>query len=263
MNMQHLLFSLDAGVATLRLNRAEQLNSFNAQMQAEMIEALHVISNLPSLRVLVLTGEGRGFCAGQDLKERSVSLQGAEIDLSISLEHFYNPLIRLLRALPVPVICAVNGVAAGAGANIALACDLVLAARSSTFIQAFCNIGLIPDSGGTWALPRLMGLPRAKALCLLGLPLSAEQAEQYGLIYRCVDDAELEQETQRLATHLAKQPTYALGLIKQALNGSFDNSFEQQLELEKNLQQLAGRSEDYQEGVRAFMEKRAPHFKGK
>lgn len=263
MNFKYLLFSFDAGIATLSLNRPERLNSFNREMQDEMMAALHLIHQLHALRVLVLTAEGRSFCAGQDLNERSVSPEGLPPDLALSLEQFYNPMIRQLRTLPVPVICAVNGVAAGAGANIALACDLVLAARSSSFIQAFCSIGLIPDSGGTWTLPRLVGMPRAKALSLLGLPLGAEHAEQYGLIYRCVDDAQLQDEVQRLATHFAQQPTYALGLIKQALNASFDHSFEQQLELETNLQQLAGRTADYLEGVHAFMEKRSPVFQGR
>ncbi|MNE11001.1 1,2-epoxyphenylacetyl-CoA isomerase [compost metagenome] len=168
-----------------------------------------------------------------------------------------------MRDLPLPVICAVNGVAAGAGANIPLACDLVLAARSASFIQAFCKIGLIPDSGGTWTLPRLVGMARAKALALLGNRLTAEQAEQWGLIYQCVEDAELRDEALKLARHLATQPTYGLALIKRSLNASLSNSFDEQLELEKDLQRLAGRSEDYREGVGAFMEKRTPSFKGR
>ena len=184
MNFEHILFSIEAGVALLSLNRPDQLNSFNTQMHGEVKEALKQVRQNPDVRVLLLTGEGRGFCAGQDLSDRNVAPGSAVPDLGESIEKFYNPLIRQLRDLPLPVICAVNGVAAGAGANIPLACDLVLAARSASFIQAFCKIGLIPDSGGTWTLPRLVGMARAKALALLGNRLSAEQAEQWGLIYR-------------------------------------------------------------------------------
>lgn len=180
MNFQHILFAIEEGVATLSLNRPEQLNSFNAQMHAEVREALKQVRQNPEVRVLLLSGEGRGFCAGQDLGDRNVAPDAAAPDLGESIEQYYNPLIRALRDLPLPVICAVNGVAAGAGANIPLACDLVLAARSASFIQAFCKIGLIPDSGGTWTLPRLVGTARAKALMLLGERLSAEQAEQWG-----------------------------------------------------------------------------------
>ncbi|BCA28541.1 2-(1,2-epoxy-1,2-dihydrophenyl)acetyl-CoA isomerase PaaG [Metapseudomonas otitidis] len=263
MTFEHILFSIEAGVATLSLNRPEQLNSFNAQMHGEVREALKQVRQDPAVRVLLLTGEGRGFCAGQDLADRNVAPGSEAPDLGTSIEQFYNPLIRTLRDLPMPVVCAVNGVAAGAGANIPLACDLVLAARSASFIQAFCKIGLIPDSGGTWTLPRLVGMARAKALALLGERLSAEQAEQWGLIHRVVDDAALRDEALKLARHLATQPTYGLALIKRSLNASLDNSFDQQLELERDLQRLAGRSEDYREGVSAFMAKRTPVFKGR
>lgn len=262
MSFQHILFSIEDGVALLSLNRPEQLNSFNADMHLEVREALKQVRQSAQARVLLLTGEGRGFCAGQDLSDRNVAPGAERPDLGHSIEQFYNPLIRSLRDLPMPVICAVNGVAAGAGANIPLACDLVLAARSASFIQAFCRIGLIPDSGGTWLLPRLVGMARAKALAMLGERLSAEQAEQWGLIHRVVDDAELRDEALRLARHLAAQPTHGLALIKRSLNASFDNSFDQQLTLERDLQRLAGRSDDYREGVSAFMEKRTPTFKG-
>ena len=263
MDFQHILFSIEDGVALLSLNRPEQLNSFNTAMHLEVREALKQVRQHNEVRVLLLTGEGRGFCAGQDLSDRNVA-PGAEMpDLGLSIEQFYNPLIRSLRDLPLPVICAVNGVAAGAGANIPLACDLVLAARSASFIQAFCKIGLVPDSGGTWNLPRLVGPARAKALALLGERLSAEQAEQWGLIYRVVDDADLRDEALKLARHLATQPTYGLALVKRAFNASASNSFDEQLELERDLQRLAGRSEDYREGVSAFMNKRTPTFKGR
>lgn len=262
MTFEHILFSIEDGVARLSLNRPEQLNSFNTQMHEEVRQALKTVRQSSEARVLLLTAEGRGFCAGQDLGDRNVAPGAAAPDLGDSIERFYNPLIRTLRELPMPVICAVNGVAAGAGANIPLACDLVLAARSASFIQAFCKIGLIPDSAGTWALPRLVGMARAKALTLLGDRLSAEQAVEWGLIYRCVDDADLRDEALKLARHLATQPTYGLALIKRSLHASLDNSFEQQLTLERDLQRLAGRSEDYREGVSAFMAKRTPVFKG-
>ena len=263
MNFEHILFTVEDGVATLSLNRPEQLNSFNTKMHNEVREALKHVRQNSAVRVLLLTGEGRGFCAGQDLSDRNVAPDSEMPDLGESIDKFYNPLIRSLRDLPVPVICAVNGVAAGAGANIPLACDLVLAARSASFIQAFCKIGLIPDSGGTWTLPRLIGTARAKALMLLGERLSAEQAEQWGLIYRAVDDEALRDEALKLARHLATQPTYGLSLIKRGLNASLNNSLDEQLELERDLQRLAGRSEDYREGVAAFMDKRTPVFKGR
>jgi len=263
MQFEHILFSVEHGVALLSLNRPKQLNSFNEAMHLEVQQALGHVRDTPDIRALLLTGEGRGFCAGQDLADRATSPESGPPDLGDSIERFYNPLICALRDLPIPVICAVNGVAAGAGANIPLACDLVLAARSARFIQAFCKIGLIPDSGGTFFLPRLIGMARAKALTLLGEPLSADDALQWGLIYRVVDDEALRDETLKLARHLATQPTYGLALIKQSLNTSFDHDFNTQIELERDLQRQAGRSEDYREGVSAFMQKRTPVFKGR
>lgn len=263
MSFEHILFTIEQGVATLTLNRPEQLNSFNAQMHKEVREALKQVRQNPEVRCLLITGSGRGFCAGQDLGDRNVAPGAVAPDLGESIEKNYNPLIRALRDLPMPVICAVNGVAAGAGANIALACDITLAAKSASFIQAFCKIGLVPDSGGTWTLPRAVGMARAKALALLGDRLSAEQAEQWGMIWRCVDDAALQDEALKLARQLATQPTYGLALIKRALNASASNSFDEQLDLERDLQRLAGRSEDYREGVAAFMAKRTPEFKGR
>lgn len=257
-----ILLDINQGVALLTLNRPDRLNSFNAQMHDEMATAIRQIKKDNSVRALVITGAGRGFCAGQDLSDRNVA-PGSEVpDLGESIEQRYNPLLRSLRELPMPVICAVNGVAAGAGANIALACDIVLAGQSASFIQAFCKIGLIPDSGGTWSLPHLVGMARAKGLALLGDKLSAEQAEQWGLIWRCVADEQLLPAAMAMAEHLATQPTRGLALIKRALHASTTQSFDAQLDLERDLQRLAGRTEDYREGVSAFMEKRTPQFKG-
>lgn len=263
MSEQTILLEIEQGVALLTLNRPGSLNSFNADMHAEMRSAISQIRKNPEVRALLITGAGRGFCAGQDLSDRNVA-PGAEVpDLGESIEKRYNPLLRSLRDLPMPVICAVNGVAAGAGANIALACDITLAARSASFIQAFCKIGLIPDSGGTWSLPRLVGMARAKALAMLGDKISAEQAAAWGMIWQCVDDEQLMDEALKLARHLASQPTAGLALIKRALNASMNNSFDEQLDLERDLQRLAGRTEDYREGVAAFIEKRKPEFKGR
>jgi 2-(1,2-epoxy-1,2-dihydrophenyl)acetyl-CoA isomerase len=263
MDFQTIEFHQDAGgVATLTLNRPDRLNSFNEQMHREVQEALASLQDSDA-RVLLLTGNGRGFCAGQDLSDRNVAAGDDAPDLSYSIENFYNPLIRTLTDLPLPVICAVNGVAAGAGANIALACDLVIAARSASFIQAFAKIGLVPDSGGTWQLPRLVGLARAKGLAMLADKLPAERAEQWGLIWQCVDDDALMDTANGLAAHLANQPTRGLALTKQALHASTTNSLDEQLDLERDLQRQAGLTEDYREGVAAFMEKRTPRFTGR
>ena len=262
MTQPSILLEIDQGVALLTLNRPDSLNSFNAEMHAEIRDAIRQVRKNAEVRALVITGAGRGFCAGQDLSDRNVAPGAEAPDLGESIEKRYNPLLRSLRELPMPVICAVNGVAAGAGANIALACDLTLAAKSASFIQAFCKIGLIPDSGGTWSLPHLVGMARAKGLALLGDKLPAEKAEQWGLIWRCVEDDQLMDEAMQLARHLATQPTRGLALIKRALHASTDNTFDQQLDLERDLQRLAGRTDDYREGVAAFMEKRTPNFKG-
>ena len=262
MPQSSILLEIDQGVALLTLNRPDNLNSFNAEMHQAMRAALSQIRKDASVRALVITGSGRGFCAGQDLGDRNVAASDPAPDLGESIEKRYNPMLRTLRDLPLPVICAVNGVAAGAGANIALACDITLAARSASFIQAFCKIGLIPDSGGTWTLPRLAGMARAKGMALLGDKISAEQAESWGMIWRCVDNDQLMEEAMKLARHLATQPTKGLALIKRAMNASANNTFDEQLDLERDLQRLAGRTEDYREGVAAFMEKRQPSFKG-
>ncbi len=257
-----LLFSIDDGVAKLTLNRPDKLNSFNAQMHDDMRAAMKIIEQDQQIRCLLISGSGRGFCAGQDLGDRAVSADDETPDLGLSLEQNYNPLLRRLVNLEKPVICAVNGVAAGAGANIALACDIVLAARSASFIQSFSKIGLIPDSGGSWMLPRLIGRARALAITLLGEKIPAEKAQQWGMIWQCVDDDALMAQAEKLARFMATQPTRGYGLIKRAINLSANNSFDQQLDVERDLQRLAGRSDDYREGVDAFMQKREARFTG-
>lgn len=258
-----VLFERADGVAELTLNRPERLNAFTEAMHRELAAHLDRIEADPGVRAVLLTGAGRGFCAGQDLGDRMMGEGDAPPDLGDTLERLYNPLVRRIRALDRPVVCAVNGVAAGAGANIALACDIVLAARSAVFIQAFCRIGLVPDSGGTWFLPRLVGEARARALALLGEKVSAEQAEAWGMIWRAVDDERLLDEARGLARQLASGPTRGLGSIKRALAASWANDLDAQLDLERDLQREAGRTADYREGVRAFMEKRPPRFEGR
>ena len=256
-------FNMITGVAQLTLNRPDKLNSFNSEMHREVREALTIVRTNPAIRCLLITGNGRGFCAGQDLGDRSVAADENMPDLGDSVEKNYNPLIRALTTLELPVICAVNGVAAGAGASIAFACDIVVAARSASFVQAFCKIGLLPDSGSTWILPRIAGMARARGLALLGDKLPAEKAEQWGMIWKCVDDDKLQQETIAMAQHLATQPTKGLALIKRALKASTSNSLDEQLELEKEFMRIGGCTDDYREGVAAFMEKRKPTFKGR
>jgi 2-(1,2-epoxy-1,2-dihydrophenyl)acetyl-CoA isomerase len=261
--MSSILTSLDAGVLSITLNRPDKLNSFNPEMHQLLKAALERARDEAAVRAVLLTGAGKGFCAGQDLSERKVAAGAAPIDLSVTIGSYYNPLVRRMRELPKPIVCAVNGVAAGAGANIALACDLVIAARSASFLQAFSRIGLIPDSGGTWFLPRLAGSARAMGLALLADKLPAEDAERWGIIWKAVDDAQLMDEAASIARKLAEGPTKAYGLIKKALYASASNTLDAQLDLERDLQREAGVSEDYREGVAAFMQKRKPAFKGK
>ena len=264
MSYDNILFSLEGGIARLTLNRPDRLNSFNDAMHGEVRDALgRVQAEATSARVLLLTGTGRGFCAGQDLSDRAVAPGSEPVDLGASIERNYIPLVLALRELPMPVVCAVNGVAAGAGANLALACDIVLAAKSASFIQAFCKIGLIPDSGGTYFLPRLVGTARAMGLAMLGDKLTAEQAAAWGLIWQCVEDAELSAVTDKLLASLAQAPTRGLAAIKQAIHAASGNSLPEQLEVERDLQRALGYGEDYREGVAAFIAKRPPQFTGR
>jgi len=259
---ENIRLEVAAGVATLTLNRPDRLNSFTVAMHADVRAALDAVRAERAVRCLVLTGAGRGFCAGQDLGDRAVAPSDQPLDLGASIQNYYRPLVLALRGLPMPVIAAVNGVAAGAGANIALACDLVFAARSASFIQSFSKIGLVPDSGGTWVLPRLVGQARAMGLAIFGDKLSAEQAEQWGLIWKCVDDTELMPTVRKAAEQLAGGPTRGFARTKQAIFAASGLTFEASLDLERDFQRELGRSPDYREGVAAFMEKRAPRFTG-
>ena len=262
MSYQTILYDVTGGIARLTLNRPERLNSFNAAMHAELREALARVAG-DGARVLVLTGAGRGFSAGQDLGERQGLPDGARADLGASIERNYKPLVLALARLPVPTIAAVNGVAAGAGASIALACDLVVAAKSAAFIQAFSRLGLVPDSGATWFLPRLVGSARALGLAMLAERLPAEQAAAWGLIWRCVDDAEFPSAVDRLAAELAAAPTRGLVRTREAMRAAATATLAEQLDLERDLQRELGYTDDYAEGVAAFAEKRAPRFAGR
>jgi 2-(1,2-epoxy-1,2-dihydrophenyl)acetyl-CoA isomerase len=262
-DFRNIVLALSEGVATITLNRPDRLNAFNDAMHAEMREALARIGSDGTVRTLILTGAGRAFCAGQDLSDRSVKPGDAPRDLGASLEANYNPLVLALRALPLPVLCAVNGVAAGAGASIALACDIVVAARSASFIQAFSKLGLVPDCGGTYFLTRSLGAPRALGLALFGERLNAEQAQSWGLIWKCVDDVALLSTVRALAAQLAAGPTRGFALTKQAIYIAEQRALAAQLDLERDFQRELGHTRDYREGVAAFLEKRAPLFNGK
>ena len=262
MSYETIIYELKEGIATLTLNRPEVFNSLNEQMHKELKTVIAGIKKDKTIRVLIITASGKAFCAGQDLNDRSVNNGDEKLDLGESIERKYNPLIKSIYNLEIPVICKINGVAAGAGVGIALACDFVIAVDTASFIQAFCKIGLVPDSGNSYFLPKLVGMARAKELCMLGDKLSATTAQEYGLISRVYPKETIDEEVQKLAVHFSTAPTFGLSLIKKALNESMDNSLNEQLELEKNLQRIAGHSNDYKEGVAAFLQKRTPSFKG-
>jgi 2-(1,2-epoxy-1,2-dihydrophenyl)acetyl-CoA isomerase len=254
-----ILSSTHDNYRIITLNRPQRLNSFNEAMHAALQEALDEASRDTNCRAILLTGAGRGFCAGQDLSDRNVS-GGNRPDLGHTVGTFYNPLIKKIKSLPVPTVCAVNGVAAGAGANIALACDIVIAARSANFVQSFVKIALTPDSGGSWFLPRLTGAARARGLAMLAEPLSAEKAESWGLIWKAVDDTSLMPEAAKICAQLASGPTAALVEIRRTLEDSENNTLNVQLELERKMLAMLGAADDYAEGVKAFMEKRPATF---
>ena len=263
MSYDNIVLDISNGIARLTLNRPDKLNSFTAAMHEEMREAMERVRTDKGARVLLLTGAGRGFCAGQDLGDAAVATGSGPVDLGVTVEKYYAPLVLALRALPIPVVCAVNGVAAGAGANLALACDLVIAKKSASFIQSFARLGLVPDTGGTFFLPRLAGTARAMGLALLGDKLSAEQAMEWGLIWKTVDDDVFEAETEKLLLHLAAAPTLGLARIKQAIYRSASATLEEQLITERTAMRDLGLSADYAEGVSAFLEKRPPVFHGR
>lgn len=261
--LDHIRYTVDAEMATITLDRPEKLNAFTKPMLESFLEALRHAAADTEVRAVLVTGEGRGFCAGQDLADRAVAAGDAAPDLGESLENRYNPAVRMMRTMAKPVVVAVNGVAAGAGANLALAGDIVIGARSARFIQSFSRIGLLPDSGGTYVLPRTVGAARARGLALLGEPLDAETAKEWGLIWDVVDDDALLQVAGDLARGLGAGPTAGYAKIKAALNDSPGNTLDEQLDLERDLQREAGKSRDYAEGVAAFLEKRNPRFEGR
>jgi len=261
--MEHILFAVQQGVARVTLNRPDKLNSFNEAMHAELRQVLDQVQEDPAVRVLLLTGAGRGFCAGQDLGDRAMQIDsGAKPDIGNTVERFYKPLVLRLQNLRVPTLAAVNGIAAGAGASIALACDLVVAAKSASFLQAFAKIGLMPDTGGTWFLPQRVGMARAMGLAMLADKLPADKAAEWGLIWAAIDDAEFPAHIEALAKQLSQAPTKALVRLRQAMHAAPSHTLEQQLSMEATLMRELGWSADYSEGVKAFLAKRPAQFTG-
>lgn len=263
METDPLIVEVRAGYRVLTLNRPDRLNAFTEAMNKALYAALEEAEADLSCRAVVITGAGRAFSAGQDLSDRVMGEGAAPPDLGDTLERLYNPLIRKIRALPMPVIAAINGVAAGASLNMALACDIVFAARSASFLEPFARLGLVPDAGGTWTLPRLIGSARARAMAMLAEKVTAEQAEAWGLVWKVVPDEAFSAEIERLGAHFAKAPTAGLALMKKAFDLSATNTLDDQLDAERDLQRAAGRLPDYQEGVKAFLEKRPPAFAGR
>ncbi|WMS43405.1 2-(1,2-epoxy-1,2-dihydrophenyl)acetyl-CoA isomerase PaaG [Acuticoccus sp. MNP-M23] len=261
--MDAVLCERRGAVLLLTLNRPERLNAFNEAMHKALADGLALAEGDKGIRAVVLTGAGRGFCAGQDLADRALGEGAAPPDLGETVDRLYNPLVRRIRALPVPVVVAVNGVAAGAGLNVALACDIVLAARSSVFLQPFANLGLVPDAGGTFTLPRIVGTVRARAMAMLAEKIDAETAERWGLVYRVYEDERLMEAAMATAARLAALPTDGLAAMKRAFDAGAANTLDKQLDLERDLQQAQGRHPDYAEGVTAFLAKRPPVFKGR
>lgn len=263
MSYENILFQSDNGIARITLNRPDRLNSFTMAMHEELRDALSQVKADKSARVLLLTGAGRGFCAGQDLSDRAVAPGGKTVDLGETVTNWWAPLVMSLRSLPMPVVSAVNGVAAGAGANVALAGDIVIATKSASFIQPFCKLGLIPDTGGTWILPRLLGTARAMGLAMLGDKLTADQAQEWGLIWKAVEDAKFKDEVETLLTQLSQAPTKGLARTKELILGSGSLTLIEALQREATAMGELGFSDDYREGVSAFMEKRAARFTGR
>jgi 2-(1,2-epoxy-1,2-dihydrophenyl)acetyl-CoA isomerase len=262
MEFTTIKWSIDGAVATLSLNRPERLNALNVTVHAEIRDALSAVESNAAVRCLVITGEGRAFCSGQDLTDR-VMTENTQIDTGASLDRDYNPLVRRLVAFPVPTIAAVNGPAVGAGANLALGCDILLMARSAYIQEAFARIGLVPDAGGTWLLPRIVGMKRALAMCLTAEQVPADECQRIGIAYKVFDDATFRADVAKAAALLAMGPTFAYRLMKQALHASFTNDLNAQLDLERDLQRKAGQSQDFREGVKSFLEKRMPRYEGK